>query len=231
VVLQTTVPGITVLVTASDGEPVQGVAAEYRSGSGACRASAARAAPVLRTCRSRPAAYDVRAKLYGVSSTVAGVEVGVGTLVYVSTVPLTAQILTWSGSPDPKRHHVGESGRPGHAGSRSTRRGRPARRRRCCRRVRRGNDLPQTSPRSNRASRSFAPTTVTFSDRAAHRAGAEQYGQRVPGVTVEVTPDTEPSLVAQVTRSDGTVRNRMCCRGPTASSLSTSSNRGRRCTP
>src|SRR4029079_11103078 len=98
VVLPTTVPGITVRVTAVDGQPVQGVAAEYRSGSGAWQSIGSTSSEGTANLPVSSGTYDVRAKLYGVASTVSGVHVGVGTLVYVSTVPLTARMLTWSGS-------------------------------------------------------------------------------------------------------------------------------------
>src|SRR5207253_10946918 len=98
VVLPTTTPGLTMLVTSVNGSPVQNVSAEYRSGAGAWQSLGTTNAKGTVTGAVSSGTYDVRASLHGVYSTVAGVSVGVGTLVYVSTVPLTAHVVSWDGT-------------------------------------------------------------------------------------------------------------------------------------
>lgn len=94
----TTIPGLTMLVSGSDGHPVQFVTAQYRQGNGAWQTLGQTNAKGFVNGPVASGTYDVRAVLHGATSTVPGVHVGVGALVYVSTVPLTAQILTYGGA-------------------------------------------------------------------------------------------------------------------------------------
>lgn len=98
VVAPTTIPGITLLVTGADGHPVAAVQGQYRLGAGAWQDIGLTNAKGFVNAPVSSGTYDVRARYHGVTSTVAGVSVGVGSMVYVSTVSLTAQILTYDGA-------------------------------------------------------------------------------------------------------------------------------------
>lgn len=98
VITPTTIPGISLLVTATDGRPIASVQGQYRSGAGAWQDIGLTNAKGFVNAPVASGTYDVRAVYQGVTSTVAGVSVGVGSMVYVSTVPLTTRILTYDGA-------------------------------------------------------------------------------------------------------------------------------------
>ncbi len=205
VVLPITAPGITVLVTASDGQPVTGVTAEYRAGNGAWQSIGSTGSTGTANAPVPAGTYDVRAKLYGVASTVSSVQVGVGTLVYVSTLPLTAQILTWSGSQIPgvlmNASPAGQSSwfsfGPTTVGAGATAQVLP------------GVYDVETSYHNVTAQQNdehvLAATTVTFHTAPLTVQVVDGSGAGVAGATVTLTPDTDAALATQTTGVDGKV--------------------------
>jgi prepilin-type N-terminal cleavage/methylation domain-containing protein len=202
VTLPSSTPGITVLVTNTAGNPVSGVSAEYRSGAGAWQSIGLTNAKGLVNKAVGSGTYDVRAKLYGVTSTVSGVSVGVGTLVYVSTVPLTATLHSWDGTVE---QGVPMSATPSGGSQFSL-----------------GNTGPSgvtvdvlpgtydvsvtynnvTVTQSNQPV--IAATTVTFLSAPLTIRVVTKVGNGVPGVVVTLTPLGGSALTSQVTGSDGT---------------------------
>jgi hypothetical protein len=191
-----------VLVTNTGGNPVSGVSAEYRSGGGGWQSIGTTNAKGLVTAAVSSGTYDVRAKLYGVTSTVSGVSVGVGTLVYVSTVPLTATLISWDGTVEqgvqmnatPSGGSQFSLGTTGASGVTLD--------------VLPGTYDISTVYNNVTATQSNQPviaaTTVTFHSAPLTVKVVTKVGNGIPGVVVTVTPDQGAALASQVTGSDGT---------------------------
>jgi prepilin-type N-terminal cleavage/methylation domain-containing protein len=202
VTLPTAIPGITVLVTNTSGNPVSGVTAEYRSGAGAWQSIGLTNAKGMANKPVSSGTYDVRATLHGVTSTVSGVNVGVGTLVYVSTVPLTATLTSWDGTVE---QGVPMSATPSGGSQFSL-----------------GNTGPNgvtvdVLPGTYDVSVTYNNVTVTQSNNLVIQATTVPFhsapltvkvvtkvGNGIPGVVVTLTPSPGAALPSQVTGSDGT---------------------------